>query len=478
MENELLSKSTLEINLLPDEHLLEEHYESDSSTWSEESDCSINSNETDTSIDSLSFPQLHHETPLTNEETEAYVFSEYEAFDPTEFIRANIHNELAFRDYFVHAENPEFRVHHFNWMGYPVYQHSSTPPEESLAFILADPKFSRPSDEYRIQAIMGCAASFVDPVIVRLDDMGEEVFRFRGSKLAQAANGRVLKYYTPHGQWMKDPREENGDTTLDEGNFNDYVVPGLAVGSGFVDTSPIRSRAQWKQRQEECLARSRMLSSKKLQGWRPRPSPLRASMSVAGVDTEEATAKASSTTFDDILKSLGQSVEAREGPVTIKKTTQNAQTLHFSPKTTNARNAENLQPTTKKTDALNSQILQPTSKKTDVQNAQNIQSTSKPSQAKSTKRRRRSLFSSTKRRSAHAPAAPVASPEEPPFDASRDPTTYFSFPIPGSEKPKKKFKSLKPSSSKKFSPKYLFKRALSAMFDSGFAFLALGHFQP
>ncbi|KAJ5619977.1 hypothetical protein N7510_003961 [Penicillium lagena] len=75
----------------------------------------------------------------------------------------------------------------------------STPPTESLALILSDPKIPQQSDEHRMQAIPSCAFTFLDPVVVNLYDE-DSLLQMRGSKHVQAAKGRALKYHTPHGQ--------------------------------------------------------------------------------------------------------------------------------------------------------------------------------------------------------------------------------------------------------------------------------------
>lgn len=412
-----------------------EPYELDNTSWSEGSDDSYYShyNEAEASLEALY--SSGYDTPLTingeEEEFDAYD----ERSDPSAVMRGNVNNEFAFRNFYVAAEDSEFRAHHFNWMGCPVYQHSSTPPAVSLAFMLADPKIPRPSDEFRMQAILGCGTTFIDPVMVHIDEVGEELFQLRGSELVRACAGRVLKYYTAHGQWVTDTREETGQTTLDDGSFLDYVAPGLAIGNGFVDTSPIRSRAEWKQCQED-LARSRVFSTGKLRGWKPNPSPLRVSMTIADLEAEEATAKESPTTFDQILQNVSQSMEKPDEPLATEE-----------PDARNEGNPES--------------------------------SSSKTSQRKSAKKRRGPLLHVKRRRPAPASApAPAPTPEQPPPDSSKDPNFYFSFPGPEPDKPTKKLKPSKLCLLKKLCPRNLLKRALGAIFVSGFGSLDLNQVQP
>lgn len=196
-------------------------------------------------------------------------------------LQPNVQNELAYRNCYVKAEEgEEHKVHHFNWMGNPVYQHSSTPPTESLALILSEPKISQHSDEHRMQAILGCAFTFLDPVVVNLYDGHEDsLLQMRGSKLVQAANGRVFKYYTLHGQWTGDNRDQAGETALDDANPSTYYCnPDVAIGNGFVETSVLPSRMQYRERQDELAVQ--YYPNRKQNWWQPTPSRLRESMTI------------------------------------------------------------------------------------------------------------------------------------------------------------------------------------------------------
>jgi hypothetical protein len=65
---------------------------------------------------------------------------EYTGKEDREFaqIEQEVKREFDFQNYCVREE--EGAVHHFNWLGYPVYQPSGTPAAISLLFQLADPK--------------------------------------------------------------------------------------------------------------------------------------------------------------------------------------------------------------------------------------------------------------------------------------------------------------------------------------------------
>jgi hypothetical protein len=193
----------------------------------------------------------------------------------------SVQNELAYRnDYIKAEEGEEHKMHHFNWMGNPVYQHSPTPPTESLALILSDPKVPQQSDEHRMQAILGCAFAFLDPVVVNLYDEHEDsLLQMRGSKLVQAAKGRVFKYYTPHGQWTGDSRDQAGETALDDVNPSTYYCnPYVAIGNGLIETSVLPSRMKYRERQDELAVRHQ--PNRKHNGWQPAPSQLRESMTI------------------------------------------------------------------------------------------------------------------------------------------------------------------------------------------------------
>lgn len=108
-----------------------------------------------------------------------------------------VHNTFGWRHYSVDIE-PE--IHHFNWLGDPVYQRSSTAPVDSVAIILADPKFPEARDDIWVQTLLHCAYTFLDPVVVTLEGAQRHLLLRRGSQLQQAAAGYTYKFYTPHGR--------------------------------------------------------------------------------------------------------------------------------------------------------------------------------------------------------------------------------------------------------------------------------------
>lgn len=235
--------------------------------------------------DDLSDPEsTHSETSSNTSQGSPLIVdgsSHQYPYTPFPSLPLNVQNELAYRNYYVKAEEGEERkAHHFNWMGNPVYLHSSTPPTESLALILSDPKIPQQSDEHRMQAILSCAFTFLDPVVVNLYDEHEDSFlQMRGSKLVQAAKGRVFKYYTPHGQWTGDSRDQAGETALDNVNLGTYYCnPDVAIGNGLIETSVLPSRVQYRERQDELAVRHH--PNRKHSEWQPSPSRLRESMTI------------------------------------------------------------------------------------------------------------------------------------------------------------------------------------------------------
>lgn len=191
-----------------------------------------------------------------------------------------VYDAFDWREYSVSIER---QIHHFNWLGEPVYQHSSTSPEDSLAVILAEPKVPEAREDLRVQSLLRCAYTFVDPVVTDLGSARRHLLLRRGSQLRQAAAGLTFKYYTPHGQWMTDVNEDPSEVVVDTGNMNAYITSKLAVGNGFVQPTQIRSSAEWVQAHTKRLdSLSRWQPPRKLQ-WRPRPSPLRQVMSASAV---------------------------------------------------------------------------------------------------------------------------------------------------------------------------------------------------
>ncbi|CAG7921237.1 unnamed protein product [Penicillium olsonii] len=166
-------------------------------------------------------------------------------------------------------------IHHFSWVGYPVSHYSATKPSESLAIILSDPKAPRGSSKYRIQAITENAFTLVDPVILYLDGIGHRLFQLRGSQLIKASEGRVFKFYSPHGVWMDDTRETEEDTAYDPGSLAAYQDSDAVVGNGFHVASIIRPVVHWEnQRLEAFEEAERCRGPPRRRTWEPRLSPL------------------------------------------------------------------------------------------------------------------------------------------------------------------------------------------------------------
>ncbi|RMJ25130.1 hypothetical protein PHISP_03993 [Aspergillus sp. HF37] len=185
---------------------------------------------------------------------------------------------FGWRDYCTHVDRD---IHHFSWLGYPVYEHSATPPEVSLLFMLSNPKTPQLGDEYRLQSILCRATIYVDPVLVYLDK-GLEALQLRGCDIIRFATGKTFKFYTPHGQWANDSREWEAQTTIDDGDAYTYISPTLVTGNGFAEICPIRSTSEWEEARNERFAASRAFSGNlyrsKMRNRVYTPSPLGQSM--------------------------------------------------------------------------------------------------------------------------------------------------------------------------------------------------------
>jgi hypothetical protein len=169
-------------------------------------------------------------------------------------------------------------IHHFNWMGMRSYTHSSTTPSESLAIILSKPKSLQGSDMWRKQSVLNRAMHYVDPVIVRLDGPDDGLLELRGSTLTKESHGRVLKFYSPHGEWMNDQRDAT-DACVDYGSIKIYGASSFAIGNGFVESSRIPSTYGWMESKAEMSGGLESLPRKLT--WKPKPSLLRHCQSVA-----------------------------------------------------------------------------------------------------------------------------------------------------------------------------------------------------
>lgn len=156
-------------------------------------------------------------------------------------MQEDVNQEFAFRQGWMEVAGES--IHHFNWLGSPRYRYSMTPATISLLFLVTAPKIPSAGDEWRLDAIMRRAMHHVDPVMVVLEN-GCEDFKRKGSDLVRWATGRAYKFYSPHGNWRRDPQERDDSTELDIGNVDHYTENTLAFGNGFVRDYTIRSRAQ------------------------------------------------------------------------------------------------------------------------------------------------------------------------------------------------------------------------------------------
>ena len=201
-------------------------------------------------------------------------------------MQRDVNEELAFQSLCMAADTYG-EIHHFNWLGSPVFGYSATPAVISLLFLLSEPKVPAIGDEYRLEAIMRRAMVLVDPVFVYLND-GWGSLCLRGSELIRWATGRAFKFYTPNGHWSQDDREIADDTRVDDGNLGNYVADDMAAGNGFIRLFSIRSRVQWfnakdrftihTENERSVIARHREKNQDYI------PSPLRQSMTPDDLD--------------------------------------------------------------------------------------------------------------------------------------------------------------------------------------------------
>lgn len=215
--------------------------------------------------------------PLIIDGSAPFHFMENQTHDfaPT---RAQVNQEFAWRDYSTHID-PE--IHHFNWLGNPVYERSQTPPAVSLLYLLSAQKIPQPGDELKWQSILSRATTYVDPVLVYLSG-GWTDLQTKGEDLVRFATGRTFKFYSPHGRWTNDEGERTDTTTIDDGDVSAYTAPNLATGNGFAEICPIRSRMQWAAARDQGFAASRAfhtnLFRSRVRDRTYKSSPLRSSM--------------------------------------------------------------------------------------------------------------------------------------------------------------------------------------------------------
>ncbi|KAJ6078817.1 hypothetical protein N7467_008570 [Penicillium canescens] len=202
-----------------------------------------------------------------------------------EFVEVDEEVEAMFRYRAMSTQN-EGDVHHFNWMCDPIGRRSTTPPEVSLVCIQAGPKVSTGRDVFRVQSIMNRALPFIDPVAVSLEGQHHDILSMRGSSLLRASQGRVFKLYSLHGAWVNDEDVMKDQIMVDTGNNQQYTSPGLAIGNGFLVSSPIKSVSDWSKSVEAAVA-GRVFKLPRKQFWKPTSSRLRTIEAVTPVSLPE-----------------------------------------------------------------------------------------------------------------------------------------------------------------------------------------------
>ncbi|KAJ5412831.1 hypothetical protein N7465_005136 [Penicillium sp. CMV-2018d] len=227
--------------------------------------------ETQTEFNETTSASSCYEGPLPKDEVSRERLTPNAETEVYSIAQQSVDNIFADRQAWIEADE---EIHHFNWMGVRAYTHSATSPSDSLAIILASPKNPKGSATWRILSLLNRAGDYIDPVIVLLDDIDNDLFELQGSELVRASTGRVFKYYSPHGRWMDDPRDPSDETTTDFGDVRTYDAPDLAIGNGFVESSAIRSVSQWAESRNQACDDSWGGLPRRL-GLEPKPSPLR-----------------------------------------------------------------------------------------------------------------------------------------------------------------------------------------------------------
>ncbi|KAJ5646235.1 hypothetical protein N7490_002607 [Penicillium lividum] len=218
---------------------------------------------------------------LTCDDTESSLFSPDYYTEAWQSMEQDVIREFAWRKQSTFQYHS---IHHFNWLGEGVLERSSTLPEESLAVMLSYPKVPQATDNYRVQAILRRAYTFLDPVLLSLDDVDDSILLLRGSALQHAAKDHVFKYYTAHGQWMFDDTEPIQNTTLDIGEVSTYVEPNVVIGNGFVKHDLLRSRAEFHKIRDDTIAS--FSPARRGRHWKPSPSRLQTVESIVPVDDQ------------------------------------------------------------------------------------------------------------------------------------------------------------------------------------------------
>ncbi|KAJ5875855.1 uncharacterized protein N7529_001439 [Penicillium soppii] len=235
--------------------------------WCEEGSESVDEPQTWT-LQSLGSPSSHKQSP-TSDETDLKVSSPNYDTEAYNEIQESLNVNFDYRDGCIETDS---RIHHFDWVGRPIYEHSATCPSDSLAIIMTKPKNIHTPGMVRQKALLNCAFQYIDPVIVVLDDTVPDLLELRGAKLAQASAGRVHKFYSAHGRWLEDSRDSSEENTLDFGHIEVYESDHVAIGNGFVESSPIQSTSQWVSKIPDAPERARAMP--RMRTFKPQPSPL------------------------------------------------------------------------------------------------------------------------------------------------------------------------------------------------------------
>lgn len=262
--------STSEVNLLRRRSVTSTFTQSLSTILEEEDDSYLDFSEQTPWEDESSSDSSDDES-WSDDESDDETISQGDA-DSESFAQQCVNGLYADRERHIARDDG---THHFSWGGYPVSHYSATRPSESLAIIQSDPKVPRGSNKFRVRAIINNAFPLVDPVIVFMNGIDDTLFQLGGSQLANASEGNVSKFYSPHGSWLDDANEISDATTYDAGSMAMYEATGAVIGNGFYGASDIRPVSNWMEKRREIFeASSKCRRRPRKSTWWPRLSPL------------------------------------------------------------------------------------------------------------------------------------------------------------------------------------------------------------
>ncbi|KAF9253087.1 hypothetical protein DTO013E5_525 [Penicillium roqueforti] len=213
--------------------------------------------------------------------------------------------------------NEDNTIHHWNWLGWPVYTRTATPPGVSLAFMQAIPKAPRGRDKLRVNSIMKCAIEYIDPVILKVDRGDEGILQMYGSAMIEACEGLTYTHYSLHGNWMSDDFSMRRRIVPDAGEseLERFAIGRFAVANGLLEGGPFISRYEWLDWRDQLVAASKEpVRSPRKRTWKPTPSKLK----IESTSSKELSPPSRPLTFSSVpLEIVGNTQKARITTKTI-----------------------------------------------------------------------------------------------------------------------------------------------------------------